>query len=581
MAVNFSQFAASTTPANTDQVVGYSNTSPGGERRWAFSDISNTIKNSVITSINTTITSTLSSPTGSFRIKKFADSIINQNYVGAAVTVDEEAIIWGNLDTYQVGHQWYTTDVSPKEAISIPFLDGPDNSKLDTRRRLVNIKKEGKTIVKFIHTWLQSVALLSDGTVWVKAYIHATATPNGGYPHGWSTSEINGCTTRYSSAFYRVTQWNWTNPARVNKIVDIQVSPVQGENTYSTYCALDDAGDLHFWGYMNPQYGSFDRYLTPQNITTGTSLAGIVKDFQIMGFNGQKSLHALTTNGQIWALGYNAHGQLSDNSKTARTNWARCQAAVTPTGTTMAPITNASKLVRCRNFSYLNTGYISTVAGTQNTLFVGGWENDTYSPKATNTTTNAYVAATNGISPANDPVDEGVVNGRNDYPGMMYRTTSGRVFAAGTNSWGELGRTGHPGPSFGEVDVLHPVTGAKVKFGASSGLIAKKIIIGEGWNANANAIIAVNSAGDPNFNYVFIAGYRSMTNIEDFAQSNMIFTPLAIKESVDDVQFGFSRDNHEYTYVLCSGGRIYGFGYSASGSIKGISGWISLPVPIF
>ena len=72
-----------------------------------------------------------------------------------------------------------------------------------------------------------------------------------------------------------------------------------------------------------------------------------------------------------------------------------------------------------------------------------------------------------------------------------------------------------------------------------------------------------------------------MTNIEDFAQSNMIFTPLAIKESVDDVQFGFSRDNHEYTYVLCSGGRMYGFGYSASGSIKGINGWISLPVPIF
>lgn len=581
MAVNFSQFTSSPTIANTDQLVGYANTNPNGERRWSLSTVSNTVKNDVIAAISTTITQTLTSPTGGYRIKKFADSILNQNYVGAAVTIDEEAIIWGNLDIYQVGHQWYTTDVSPKEAISIPFLDGPDNSKLDSRRRVVNVKKEGKTIVKFIHNWLQSAVILSDGTVWVKAYIHPSATQNAGYPHGWSTSEINGCTQRYSSAFYRVTQWNWTNPARANKIVDIQVSPVQGENTYSAYCALDDVGDLHFWGYMNPQYGSFDRYLTPQNITTGTPLQGIVKDFQIMGFNGQKSLHALTTTGQIWALGYNAHGQLSDNTKTARTGWVRSQAASMPTSTIISPITNALKLARCRNFSYLNTGYITNVSGTQNTLLVGGWENDSYGSKATATTTNVYVGATNGISPVNDAIDEAVIIGRNDYPGMIYRTTSGRVFSAGTNSWGELGRTGHPGPSFGEVDVLHPVTGAKVKFGVSSGIIAKKIITGEGWNANANAIIAVNSAGDPNFNYVFLAGYRTMANIEDYAQSSMIFTPLAIKESVEDVQFGISRDNHEYTYVLCVGGRMYGFGHSAAGSIKGVNGWVSLPVPIF
>jgi hypothetical protein len=581
MAVNFSQFAASTTPANADQIVGYSNTSPGGERRWAFSDISNTIKNSVITSINTTITSTLSSPTGSFRIKKFADSIINQSYVGAAVTVDEEAIIWGNLDTYQIGHLWYTTDVSPKEAISIPFLDGADGSKLDDRRRVVDIKKEGKTIVRFYHTGLQSMALLSDGTVWVKAYIHATATLNAGYGTGFSTGEINGCTTRYSSVFYRVTQWTWTNPARANKIVDIQLLPTNGVDTDATYCALDDAGDLHLWGHMNPQYSTSVRWLTPRNTTNGTSLQGIVKDFQVMGFNGQRSLHAITTTGQVWSLGYNAYGQLCDNSVTARTGWVRGQAAATPTSTTLSPVANASKLVRCRNYSYLNTGYISTVSGTQNQLFVGGWENDTYSPKSVATTSKAYVAATGGTSPANDPIDEAFINGRNDYPGMFYKTAAGRVFSAGTSSWGDLGRTGHPGPSFGEVDVIHPVTGAKVKFGPASGLIAKAIILGEGWNANANAIIAVNSAVDPNFNYVFITGYRSMTNIDDFAQSNLIFTPLSIKESVEDVQFGISRDNHEYTYVLCKNGRMYGFGHSASGSIKGVNGWISLPVPIF
>lgn len=580
MAVNFSQFTASTTPTNTDQIVGYTNTSPGGERRWAFSDISSSIKNDITNTVINSITTNLSSTTSSYKIRRFADSILNQNYVAAAITTEEEAIIWGNLDTYQVGHYWYTTGHQPENAIAIPFLDGADNSKLDTRSRVVNIKKEGKTIVKFLHTWLQSVALLSDGTVWVKGYIHPTATANGGYCMGWSTSEINGCVLRYASAFYRVTQWSWTNPARVNKIVDIQILSVEGENTHGTFCALDDAGDLHFWGYMNPSYGSFDRYLTPQNITNGTSLQGIVKDFQLMGHNGARSLHAITTTGQIWSLGYNAYGVLGDNTTTARTGWVRAQAAATPTSTTIAPITNASKLVRNRSWSYLNNGYISNIAVTQNTLFIAGYENDTWSPKSTTSTTNVYVAATNGISPANDPIDEAIVIGRYDYPSVAYRTQSGRVFSAGTSFYGETGRAGHPGPSFGEVDVIHPITGLKVKFGTSSGLIARKIITGELSTANTTGILASTTA-DPNFKYLLLAGYRTLTNIDDYAQNSLIFTAVPIKESVEDVLFGGNRSDHQFTLILCSSGRVYGLGYSVSGCLKSVDGWISLPVPIF
>lgn len=580
MAVNFSQFSPSTTIAGTDQIVGYANTSPNGERRWSFSDISTSIKTEVTNSISNTITTNLSSTTNSYKIRKFANSIINQNYVAAAITTDEEAIIWGNLDIYQVGHQWYVNSTQPENAMSIPFLDGADNSKLDTRSRVVNIKKEGKTIVQFHHTWLQSVALLSDGTVWVKAYIHATATANAGYCMGWSTSELNGCVTRYASAFYRVTQWSWTNPARANKIVDVQILPVDGENTHGTFCALDDAGDLHLWGYMNPQYGSFDRYLTPQNITSGTSLQGIVKDFQLIGHNGARSLHAITTTGQIWSLGYNSHGQLCDNSTTARTGWVRTQAAATPTSTTIAPVANASKLVRNRTWSYLNPGYISNVSAGQNTLFVGGWENDTYAPKASTTTSNVYVGATNGVSPLNDPIDEAITIGRYDYPGMLYRTQSGRVYSAGTSSWGELGRAGHPGPSFGEVDVVHPTTGSKVKFGVSSGLIARKIITGELSQANAIGVIA-STAADPNFKYLLLSGYRTLTNIDSYSQNSLIFTAVPIKESVEDVLLGGNRSDHQFTLILCSTGRVYGLGYSGYGCMKATDGWMPLAISIF
>jgi hypothetical protein len=580
MAVNFSQFSPSTTIAGTDQIVGYTNTSPNGERRWSFSDISTSIKTEVTNSISNTITTNLSSTTNSYKIRKFADSIINQTYVAAAITTDEEAIIWGNLDIYQVGHLWYVNSTQPENAMSIPFLDGADNSKLDTRKRVVNVKKEGKTIVQFYHTQLQSMALLSDGTVWVKAYIHPSATTNGGYCMGWSTSEINGCVERYASAFYRVTQWSWTNPARANKIVDIQLLPVDGVNTHGTFCALDDAGDLHFWGYMSPQYGSFDRYLTPQNITSGTSLQGIVKDFFLMGHNGARGLHAITTTGQIWALGYNVHGQLSDNSTTAKTNWVRCQAAATPTSTTIAPVANATNLARNRSWSYLNTGYISNVSGTQNTLFVGGWENDTYSPKSTTSTTNVYTAATNGTSPVNDPIVEATSIGRYDYPSMMYRTQSGRVFSAGSSFYGETGRAGHPGPSFGEVDVIHPITGAKVKFGTSSGLIAKRIEPGHLSVANSTGIFASTTA-DPNFNYLFLAGYRTLTNIDSYAQNSLIFTAVPIKESIEDVLFGGNNSDHQFTLILCSTGRVYGLGYSQSGCMKATDSWIPLAISIF
>lgn len=39
MSTNFSQFTANTAPATVDYVVGYNNTSTGGEKRWAWSDV--------------------------------------------------------------------------------------------------------------------------------------------------------------------------------------------------------------------------------------------------------------------------------------------------------------------------------------------------------------------------------------------------------------------------------------------------------------------------------------------------------------------------------------------------------------
>jgi hypothetical protein len=576
MPVNFSDFSSSPTISDTDQIVGYAIPHAAGERRWSFSTLSNTVRNNVITTINNTLSQSLTGTTGMYRVRKLADSIMNQNYVGAAVTIDEEVIIWGNLDTYQTGHYWYTVAATPDNAIAIPFLDGPNNSSLDSRTRVVNLKRENKTILQLHHAWLQTMVLVSDGTVWSRAYTQTAYAP------GWSAAELTNTVIKYPTALYRITQWDWTNPARANKIVDIQLLPVEGENTFATWGALDDAGDFHLWGYMNPFWGGADRYATPQNLTKGTALQGRIVQFQISGLNGYRSVQVVTNTNEIWSFGYNGYGQLGNDTTTNQTTWVRAQAAATPTSTTKAPISNVLKLVKQRNTNYTNFGYISRVSGTQNTLFVSGWENDTYSVKSTASTNNVYIAATNGTSPVNDLIEEAVMNGRSGYPGIIYRTASGRVFAGGTNSWGELGvASTTPGPTFTEVDVIHPVTGAKVKFGSSSGLIATQIITGDADNANATGILATDSAGLAGFKYLFLTGYRTLVNFDDFAQSLFVFTPISLKESVEEVLFGFDRQNHQFTFIRCAGGRVYGLGYSASGNIQNYNGWVSLPQPIF
>lgn len=576
--VNFDSFAQGTTIQSTDQVVGFTDTHAGGERKWPLSTIVNAVTNSVTNSIS----QSLSSSGGTFSIRRLADSLMNQNYVGAAITTNEEAIIWGNLDTYQIGHLWNCSTQTPREAVSLPFIDGADNSPLDNRHKVLNLKKEGKTIVKFYHTWLQSMALLSDGTVWVKAYAHSSAS----YCSGWSTAETTGINFRHPSAFYRITQWDWTNPALANKIVDIQILPVNGADSEGTFCCLDNQGDLHFWGHMNPMYGSSHRYKTPTNITKGNvKLQNNVREFQINGLNGYKSLQVITKNDELWGFGYNGYGQLGDNSVTARTGWVQAQYTTTMSGTTKIPVANAKQFVRQRTWCYLNLGYISTGA-TQNVLYVSGWSHDTQSVKSVASTDNVYTPATGGTSPLNDPIVEAVNNGRNDRSTMLFRTASGRIYSAGMSDWGDGGRmngaSANLGPTFVEVDVVHPVTGLKTKFGPTSGITPVSITTSEISNACATGIIAnIGTAGYTTVKYLFIAGYRSLTNIDDFAESNYIFKPVMIPESVDEVLFGGDRTNHQFTYIRCSSGRVYGLGYSASCNLKQADGWVSMSIPIF
>jgi len=584
MAVNFSQFTSSTTIAGTDQLVGYTNTSPGGERRWSYTDLANSISTTVTNNINTTITQSLTSPTGSYRIRKLADSIDTSYYVGAAITVDEEVIIWGNIDIYYTGHLGATSTRTPLQAISIPFLTNPTaNAPIENRNQILNLKKQGKTIVQLYQQRFITLVLLSDGTVWCRAYQDTANT----YNTGWTTAELAGVTAKYPTGLYQITQWDWTNPALANKIVDIQLAYV---SQHGSYGALDSAGDLHIWGHFNPKWGSSHDIKIPTNITKGNpNLQGKIKDFQITGNNTARSVQIITTTGEIWGFGYNGYGQLGNNTVTASTGWVRANYVTTPTGTTLIPVANASKLVRQRSRNYTNLGYISTTGSpsvTQNTLFISGYEHDTHSIKSTTTTTNVFVPGTNGASPVNDSITQAVMNGYRAYPGLLYATSTGRVFSAGYHAWGELGRAGVTlGPSFQEVDVVNPMTGVKVKFGTTSGIIAKQIIPGLADNANANAIIATmtTSPYGPTHNYVFLSGYRGYADLENLGvESAFIFVPLAIKESVEEVLFGAdSADNHQYTFIRCTGGRVYGLGYSASGTFQQTDGYCLLPVPIF
>jgi hypothetical protein len=52
MPVNFLNFTESTTPVNTDYIVGFANSNKGGERRWNFDNI----KNNILSNISKTIT---------------------------------------------------------------------------------------------------------------------------------------------------------------------------------------------------------------------------------------------------------------------------------------------------------------------------------------------------------------------------------------------------------------------------------------------------------------------------------------------------------------------------------------------
>jgi len=557
--VNFTQFlSASNATPDTDYIVGYNVVNgTAQEAKWTVRNLANKVlpTANVITA-------------GKYAIKFLAEKA-NDYYAQAAVTYNNEVIAWGgNNGYYKWGSNYASSYTDSNLPIQIPFFQGNPNSPSEL---VYDLNAAGVNIVSLSWNYMGAVALLDDGTLWVKSYIDSSNS----YPHGFATGQVTGATARYLSGFYKITNWTFTS-GQTKKIVKFEVAPAYTGGNYSAYLAIDEDGDLHVWGRIDPKWGASYDYFVPQNITNGTTLQGKIRDAQWSGVDGNRTLSVISTDNGLYHSGYNGYGQLGQGNTTALTSLTQAKYW---NGANAVLVTNASKFLRS-SWNYFNLAYISTVTSNQNAIYTSGWENNTYSIRIEGTAPDNYYYISGVTSQTNEPFVDGIITGRSTNPTALAITSTGRVYSAGASNWGEGGRLNganyYLGPTWVQCSYANPSGGLSV-FGTSTNDKAISITT-DFSSANANCVCVLAQDQTTQQVRAYLTGYFTFVNSGlGFPASDATFRPLPVNESIAQVVMGGNWGDHAYSFFRTVNGRVYGLGYSVYGLLQSSNEYVPLP----
>jgi alpha-tubulin suppressor-like RCC1 family protein len=627
--LNFTQFGQPTTVNPTgDHIVGYqNNNNVSQEARWSLEKLA------------TDILPTAGLGTKQHQVRKLARINYEGTYSMAAITKREEVICWGqNVKSTPFISDYNTAQYKPREITSkfqytkfgagfesvdrapafqptlIPFVNPAATPKTENPD-IYNLQQNGLTIVDLIWDEWSSLALLSDGTVWIKAAFGELEN------NGFFSTDMPS-RPYFGSAYFKIKNWNLTTLGADLSAARIDSLPKAPPVTGALYCVLDQNGDLHLWGEttrLTPAYslwpGSPNKASapTPINITKDNpNLRGKVRDFKLGGdiatnatynwvnpagtgaavTNGQEHLQIITTDNKLFGIGFNATGVLGTKETTALTtsnfnlwnksDWTQAYYK-DPSDNVVKLVDNALSFLHSKHNIFFS-GYITVPsAGSNriNQIYVTG----TNEYDAAGSVFNQGLGQSNSVamsidntyyklvsnSTTGDPFAKGFINGDHT---LVCLTERGQVYAAGKNKSGEAGtRSATPAP-IGAIaqPVSYQPMGAlnAIAFGTPGQLSAIDCYY---CVSSINDNITGIKTKAPNGKIdLWVAGNYTFAGVgDDVNPKNNTFRLFPVKENIKEVVHGGTLGQNQWTMILTDTGRTYGVGYGPFELIAGTS----------
>lgn len=402
--------------------------------------------------------------------------------------------------------------------------------------------------------WDWWIALFNNGEVYCGGY--------GGNGECGNRANSNRYVSRVGGTYTEVAVATNTSTHVFRDTRIIMVAGSGGERQASSHhcLALDEDGQVWAWGYN--AYGQLgDNSVTSRNIPTlipktQFGLTGSQKVIAIWAGGGEYGYSfALTDQNKLYAWGYNNYGHLGLG--TTSTNIRVPQEVTTQTWTPAA----AGTIVKLVTADSSTTQYSTTsILTSKGAIYSAGWNSQGHMMIGNTSQQNAFVVATSGPGSNNTANDVWVTNG--NAPSMYVTdTATKRLYAAGANQAAQLGIVGTNANYTSAQSCVKSIDGVQTNLTG----VTKLSAIGGGAGTNTSVIVATEDG------WSFAAGYNGYGQLSlgwqntyhystvDTTRENggqrgfqMVKMPSSLAGNVQDVWFTNYTDGSATGYTVAN-----------------------------